>query len=477
MADEAVDETGEDAEGGVQATEEAARSDSKEAGEADKGGPHAEADGHGAPDKSPRRTEEHRPHQRAEVSNYEIVSHWFGRAAERLELRDDIAAVLRSSYREVQVQVPVKLQDGRIHVFSGYRVQHNGARGPYKGGIRYHPEVDLDEVRALAELMTWKTAIAGIPYGGAKGGVNVDPKKLEEHELQAVSRSFMDKIEKVLGPTRDIPAPDVGTDAQVMAWFMDEYGKLHGHTPACVTGKPIALEGSYGREAATGRGVVYMFCEAAPQLDLTPSDARFVVQGYGNVGSWAARLMHELGARMVGASDASGAIRDEDGIDVDALVRHVREGGSLPEFDGAEEIDPEDLLDIECEVFIPAALGGMIHKHNADRLRCRMMVEGANSPTTPAADEILEDKGIMVVPDVMANAGGVVVSYFEWVQNLQHFRWDEHEVNERLGRIMRKAFREVSERAQEAGLPLRTAAYELGIERVVDASRTRGYIS
>ncbi|HEV3378677.1 MAG TPA: Glu/Leu/Phe/Val dehydrogenase dimerization domain-containing protein, partial [Thermoleophilaceae bacterium] len=413
----------------------------------------------------------------AEVSNYEIVSHWFGLAAERLGLRDDIAAVLRSSYREVQVQVPVKLQDGRIHVFSGYRVQHNGARGPYKGGIRYHPEVDLDEVRALAELMTWKTAIAGIPYGGAKGGVNVDPKKLEVDELQSVTRSFMDKVEKVLGPTRDIPAPDVGTDAQVMAWLMDEYGKLHGHTPACVTGKPIALEGSFGREAATGRGVVYVFCEAAPQLDISPSESRFVVQGFGNVGSWAARILQELGATMVGASDASGAIRSDEGIDADALVEHVRHGGTLPDFDGAEAIQPDDLLEIECDLFIPAALGGMIHKHNADRLRCRMVVEGANSPTTPAADDILRDKGILVVPDVMANAGGVVVSYFEWVQNLQHFRWDEREVNERLGRIMRKAFREVCERAGEDSGSLRAAAYELGIERVVEASRTRGYIS
>ncbi|MGH2845109.1 MAG: Glu/Leu/Phe/Val family dehydrogenase [Thermoleophilaceae bacterium] len=475
--DEATEGAPEEADGGVRATEEAARGGSREAGESDKSGAHAEADGHGAPDKSPRETEERPPPQRAEVSNYEIVSHWFGLAAERLGLRDDVAAVLRSSYREVQVQIPVKLQDDRIHVFSGYRVQHNGARGPYKGGIRFHPEVDLDEVRALAELMTWKTAIAGIPYGGAKGGVNVDPKKLEIKELQAVARSFMDKIEKVLGPTRDIPAPDVGTDAQVMAWLMDEYGKLHGHTPACVTGKPIALEGSYGREAATGRGVVHMFREAAPQLDLSPSDTRFVVQGYGNVGSWAARIMQELGARMVGASDASGAIRSEAGLDADALVDHVREGGTLPEFDGAEEIQPEELLDIECELFIPAALGGMLHKQNADRLRCRMIVEGANSPTTPAADEILRDKGVVVVPDVMANAGGVVVSYFEWVQNLQHFRWDEREVNERLGRIMRRAFGEVSARAEEHGLPLRTAAYELGIERVVDAARTRGYIS
>src|SRR4051794_38733480 len=230
---------------------------------------------------------------RAEVSNYEIVGHWFREAAERLGLRDDIAQILRTSYREVQVQIPVRQRDGRLHCYSGYRVQHNGARGPYKGGIRFHPEVDLDEVRALAELMTWKTAIAGIPFGGAKGGGNVDPSGLEPKERQSVARSFLDKIEKVIGPTRDIPAPDVGTNAQTMAWLMDEYGKLHGHTPACVTGKPIALEGSYGREAATGRGVVYMFREAAPQLDLTPADTRFVVQGFGNVGSWSARIMQQ----------------------------------------------------------------------------------------------------------------------------------------------------------------------------------------
>ena len=415
--------------------------------------------------------------QRAEISNYEIVGHWFGRAAERLGLRDDIAAVLRCSYREVQVQVPVKLSDGRIHVFAGFRVQHNGARGPYKGGIRFHPEVDLDEVRALAELMTWKTAIVGIPFGGAKGGINVDPHQVDQAELQTISRSFLSKIEKVLGPTRDIPAPDVGTNAQVVAWLMDEYGKLHGHTPACVTGKPISLEGSYGREAATGRGVVFMFREAAPHVELVPAESTFAVQGYGNVGSWAARLMQQLGARMVGASDASGAIRGDGGIDAEALTAHIELGGTLVSFPGAEPIDPDDLLAVECDVFIPAALGGMINADNADRLRCRMIVEGANSPTTPAADEILRSKGVYVVPDVMANAGGVVVSYFEWVQNLQHFRWDEREVNDRLGRIMRKAFREVSARSHQTGTPLREAAYELGIERVVEAATIRGYIS
>jgi glutamate dehydrogenase (NAD(P)+) len=439
-------------------------------------GPHA-GEGHGDPDKSAKQTEEEPAPSRAEISNYEIVEHWFKVAAERLELPDDIAAVLRSSYREVQVQVPVRLGDGTLHVFSGYRVQHNGARGPYKGGIRFHPEVDLDEVRALAELMTWKTAIVNIPYGGAKGGVNVDPSKLETKELQSVARSFMDKIEKVLGPQRDIPAPDVGTNAQVMAWLMDEYGKLHGHTPACVTGKPIALEGSFGREAATGRGVVQVFREAAPQIDLDPSGATFVMQGFGNVGSWAARLMQQLGAKMVGVADAGGALAAADGIDADKLAEHVRDGGAVADFDsGAEQIDPDDLVAIDCDVFIPAALGGMIHNQNADRMKCRMMVEGANSPTTPKADAILHDKGVLIVPDVLANAGGVVVSYFEWVQNLQHFRWSEDEVNEKLGEIMRRAFREVADRARENDTPMRPAAYELGIERVVEAASTRGYI-
>ena len=439
-------------------------------------GPHA-GDGHGPPDKSAKQTEEQPAPGRAEISNYEIVEHWFRAAAERLELTDDVAAVFRSSYREVQVQVPVRLGDGKMHVFSGYRVQHNGARGPYKGGIRFHPEVDLDEVRALAELMTWKTAIVNIPYGGAKGGVNVDPGKLEPSELEAVARCFMDKIDKLLGPQRDIPAPDVGTNAQVMAWLMDEYGKLHGHTPACVTGKPIALEGSYGREAATGRGVVQVLCEAAPEIDLDPADATFVMQGFGNVGAWAARLLQERGAKMVGAADADGAVASKNGIDAAALAEHVREGGRLADFDGeAEAIDPDDLVGLECDVFVPAALGGMIHGQNADRMRCRMVVEGANTPTTPKADEILTEKDILIVPDVLANAGGVVVSYFEWVQNLQHFRWSEDEVNEKLDRIMRRGFREVADRAHENGTSMRPAAYELGIERVVEAASTRGYI-
>jgi len=437
----------------------------------------AGADGHGPADKSPREANREVTTQRAEVSNFEIVDHWFTLAADRLEIPDDVRAVLSSSYREVQVQIPVSLADGKTHVFSGYRVQHNGARGPYKGGIRFHPEVDLDEVRALASLMTWKTAIADVPYGGAKGGVNCDPHELQRGEVEKIARSFMDKIEKVLGPTRDIPAPDVGTNAQTMAWFMDEYGKLHGHTPAIVTGKPIALEGSYGREAATGRGVIYMLGEAAKSAGVKTGGARLVVQGYGNVGSWAARIAGELGCKLVAVSDASGAIRNESGIDPDGLHEFVCEGGAVPDYPDCETISPDDLLATECEVLIPAALGGMIHESNADRVNCKLIVEGANSPTTPAADAILADKGIFVVPDVMANAGGVIVSYFEWAQNLQHFRWSEDDVNDRLGEIMRAAYATVADRAERDDVPMRVAAYSIGIERVLEAARLRGYLT
>ena len=413
---------------------------------------------------------------RAAVSDFEIVQHYFDSATERIGLPDDVREVLRTPYREISVQIPVKLADGKIHVYKGYRVQHNAARGPYKGGLRYHPDVDLDEVRALAMLMSWKTAIAGIPYGGAKGGVDCPSGQLSQAELQAVTRSLMDKIEKILGPNRDIMAPDVGTGAQVMAWLMDEYGKLNGHTPAIVTGKPIQLEGSYGRESATGRGLVYMFREAAPKLGLTPSETTCVVQGFGNVGSWAARILQQLGVSIIGISNADGAIRGDAGIDTTKLADFVARGGKITEYEGVEPISAEELLAIPCDVLLPAALGGMIHEGNADSIDCKVLLEGANSPTTPVADELLHDKGICVIPDVMANAGGVVVSYFEWVQNMQHFRWEEREINDKLGNIMRRAFREVDAISKEKNLTLRHAAYEVGIERVVETARMRGYI-
>jgi glutamate dehydrogenase (NAD(P)+) len=417
------------------------------------------------------------PLPRPEVSSYDIVRHWFRLAADRLGVPDDVRGVLLSAYREVQVQMPIRLSDGDIHVFTGYRVQHNGARGPFKGGVRFHPEVDLDEVRALAALMTWKTAIAGVPFGGAKGGVDCPARDMTAEEVEAVARAFIDRIDRVLGPTRDIPAPDINTNAQVMAWMMDEYGKLHGHTPAIVTGKPIALGGSFGREAATGRGVVYMFREAAPSLGLSPDTTRVALQGFGNVGSWAGRIFQQLGCRVVAVADATGAIRCDAGLDAAALAEHVARRGPLVEFDapGVEPMPAEDIVEVPCEVFVPAALGGMIHAGNADRLAARVVIEGANSPTTPAADEILAERGVHVIPDVMANAGGVIVSYFEWVQNLQHFRWDEREVNDKLGTVMRRAYREVQARAREE-VGLRVAAYELGIERVLEAARLRGYI-
>ena len=410
------------------------------------------------------------------TSSIEIVSAGFQAGAEQLGLADDLAEVLRTAYREVQVQIPVRLSDGRISTFHGYRVQHNGARGPYKGGLRYHPHVDLDEVRALAALMTWKTAIVGLPYGGAKGGVNCSPRGLMSEEAEELTRQLVDKLDTMIGPTRDIPAPDVGTDAQVMAWIMDEWAKLHGHNPAVVTGKPIELGGSYGRDAATGRGLVYVFRELAPRLGLSPDRTRVAIQGFGNVGSWAARILQGLGAKVVAASDQFGAIANPAGLDCEDLARHVAEGGRVPSFRGGEPIDGDALLAIDCDVLIPAALGGVLRADTAERVRAKVVLEGANSPTTPQADAILEDRGVLVVPDILANAGGVVVSYFEWVQNLQHFRWDEREVNDRLGTILRRACREVAARARTDVVSMRVAAYEIGIERVVAATRVRGTV-
>jgi glutamate dehydrogenase (NAD(P)+) len=429
------------------------------------------------PDKSPR-VANRAPHTgAAETSSFDTALHYFEAAADRLGVADDLRTVVGTAYREVQVQIPVRLRDTGIHVFSGYRVQHNGARGPFKGGIRYHERVNLDEVRALAALMTWKTALLDLPFGGAKGGVNCPAGELGPDELQLITRSFVDKIAGILGPMRDIPAPDAGTNAQVMAWIMDEYAKLHGDAPAVVTGKPIALGGSPGRDAATGRGVVYAYREAARALGLHPDSTRVAIQGFGNVGSWAARIITELGCRVIAVSNTSGAIHCEAGIDPVALLDHLAHGGKLVEYPHAEPISPpEELLSLDCELLIPAALGGTIHAANADSIRAALVIEGANNPTTPAADAILRDNGVLVVPDVLANAGGVVVSYFEWVQNLQHLRWGEREVNDKLGARMRTAYRQVEERAgRREATSMRTAAYELALERVLEATRLRGY--
>jgi glutamate dehydrogenase (NAD(P)+) len=416
-----------------------------------------------------------RPAESAEA--YELVGFQFDRAAERLGLRDDVREVLSSPYREVHVQVPIRTVEGHVRVFSGYRVQHNGARGPYKGGVRFHPEVDLTEVRALAAQMTWKTALVGLPYGGAKGGVDCAPRELSVGAREQIARVFMAHIHHVVGPARDIMAPDLGTSSAEMAWFMDEYGKLHGHTPAVVTGKPVELGGSYGRDAATGRGVVTLLIRALTDAGRAVDGARLTVQGVGQVGSWVARLAVEHGIRVVAISDAGAAVYNEQGLDVEAAIAHVTEAGDLDGFgDGdVERLTGDQLLEVDCDVFVPAALAGLVTERNADRLRCQFVVEGANSPLTLGADRVLVDKGVHVVPDLLANSGGVIVSYFEWVQNQQHFRWSEHDVNARLTETINDAYEQICARAAAGGLDLRAAAYEIGIARVAEASRIRGY--
>ncbi len=402
-----------------------------------------------------------------------ITDEQFQAAADHMKLEHEIQLLLRSPYRELVVQVPVRMDDGHLEMFHGYRVQHNGVRGPYKGGIRYHPEVDLNEVRSLAALMTWKTAIVDIPFGGAKGGVTCDPTQMSRKELQAMTRGFTQKIDMALGVYRDIPAPDVGTNAQVMAWIMDEYGKKHGYTPAIVTGKPVNLGGSLGREEATGRGVTIITEEACKAFGTEIQQSTVAVQGFGNVGSWTALLLSELGAKVIAVSDVHGAIVNEKGLDIPKVFEHCKKTGSVLGVSGARRIDNEELLALDVDVLIPAALGGAITKDNVDDVRARLIVEAANSPITPQADEKLRSRGIPVVPDILANAGGVTASYFEWVQNLQQFHWSHEKVNLELEQRMLRAWRAVHARSIEDKTPLRVAAFVEALHKVAEATRQR----
>ena len=411
-----------------------------------------------------------------QMTAFEEVNLFLDRASDRLELADGLREMLRRPWRELQVQVPVRMDEGHIEVFTGYRVQHNGARGPYKGGVRFHPEADLDEVRALAALMTWKTALVGLPFGGAKGGVQCDPGQLSEPELNRLTRRYTLNIEHLIAPNRDIPAPDMGTNAQTMAWMMDAYGQLHGYTPAIVTGKPVELGGSLGREAATGRGVGYLLMEAAKDLEIDPSGARTVVQGFGNVGSWAARLLHESGCRVVAVSGIRGGVYNAKGLDIPALVEHYGATRSVPGFPGGENITNAELLELDCEVLVPAAIGNVITADNAPRIKARVVLEGANHPTTPEADDILADRGVKVLPDILVNAGGVIVSYFEWTQNLQEFHWEEDRVNEELRKTIVRAYHEVRDRVLSEGLTYRQAAFDIGVQRVARAIELRGFL-
>ncbi|HVL80759.1 MAG TPA: Glu/Leu/Phe/Val dehydrogenase dimerization domain-containing protein [Actinomycetota bacterium] len=414
-----------------------------------------------------------------ETNPYAAVTHFFDRAADLLALEDEMRDVLRTSYREIAVQVPVRMDDGSLMVFEGYRVQHNGARGPYKGGIRYHPEADLDEVRALAALMTWKTALVDLPFGGAKGGVQCEPYMMSQGELQRLTRRFALNISYILGVNRDIPAPDLNTNAQTMAWIMDAYGQRYGYTPGIVTGKPVELGGSLGRDAATGRGVVISVEETAKLHGIALEGTTAAIQGFGNVGSWAAKLIAPLGVKVLAVSDVRGGIHDPGGLDVEALLRHQRETGSVVGFPGADPISNDDLLLLEVDWLIPAALGGVIHDRNASKVQARFVVEAANHPVTPTADEELVDRGVVVIPDIMANAGGVTVSYFEWTQNIQQYRWPEDRVNGELQRVMSTMFADVHafRQAHESdGMSWREAAFGLGVERVARAARLRGYV-
>ncbi len=397
-------------------------------------------------------------------------------AATHLDLDEGLHAVLAQPKRQLIVHFPVVMDDGEVQVFEGYRVQHNTSRGPTKGGIRYHPHVDLQETTALAMWMTWKCAIANIPYGGAKGSVKVDTKLLSRRELEKLTRRYVTEINIVLGERSDIPAPDIGTNAQTMAWIMDTFSMQAGYTvPGVVTGKPVDLGGSEGRVEATGRGVVVAAEEAAKGLGMDLSGARVVVQGFGNVGSVAAKILHAGGATIVGVSDAVGGIYNERGLPVDELVtRYYGRDGGIREYKDAQAVTNEELLELDCDVLIPAAIAAQITGENADRIRAKLVVEGANGPCTPDADRILGDKGVFVVPDVLANAGGVVVSYFEWVQDLQNFFWEEGEVNAKLTKIMRHSYHAVDATMRRHKTDMRTAALIIGVKRVADATVRRG---
>ena len=399
----------------------------------------------------------------------------FDEAAERLNLDDGMRKILKSPTREITVNIPVLLDDGRLELFTGYRVQHSIARGPGKGGIRFDKHVTLDEVRALASWMTWKCAVVNIPFGGAKGGIICDPALLSDFELERITRRYTAEIVEFLGPERDVPAPDVNTNAQTMSWIMDTYSMHVRHTTtAVVTGKPMELGGSLGRPEATGRGCLFVTQQALKKLDLDTVSPRVVVQGFGNVGGMAARLMSAIGYMIIAIVEYDGAVYNPSGLNIAELMRHRRETGSIRGFAGGEDIDKTEAMYLPCEVLIPAATEGVINSGNARRLNCRILCEGANGPTTALADEILAEKGIFVIPDILANAGGVTVSYFEWVQDRQGFFWNEELVNERLAEIMNNSFHAVVSYAEKHGVHNRIAAYMLALDRVASCIKLRG---
>lgn len=399
----------------------------------------------------------------------------FRRASERLSRDDGFKDRFELPQRTMVVSCPVKMDDGTTKVFSGYRVQHNQMLGPYKGGIRYHPEVDMGEVAALAMTMTWKCALAELPFGGAKGGVSVDPGKLSDGEIERLTRRYTAEILPIIGPNEDIPAPDLGTNPQVMAWIMDTYSMSKGFTvPSIVTGKPVLIGGSLGREEATGFGVAYVTEDTLQRFHKLSPEVKVAIQGFGNVGTYTALKLVDLGIKVVAVSDVSGGIYNPDGLPVEELVEIVKRKGYVTEHTGGDKITNEELLTLECDVLIPAALGRVIHRDNATRLRCKVVVEAANNPTTADGDDILKERGILVVPDILANAGGLIASYFEWVQGLQEYYWSRDVVHDELKKRMKATFIKVAEFAEKEEIPMRLAALMLGIDRVAQAKKLRG---
>jgi len=401
------------------------------------------------------------------MKSFEAVKHYFCRAADQLELTENMRTLLLTPKREVQVQIAVEMDSGDLQTLIGYRVQHDNARGPMKGGLRFHPEVDLDEVRSLASLMTWKTAVANIPYGGAKGGIAVDVTQLSRRELERITRKFVDEIHDVIGPDTDIPAPDMGTNAEVMAWIMNQHNKYHGFNPGVVTGKPVEHYGIPGREEATGRGVGILALKMLSRMGRRPQDTRVAIQGFGNVGSHAAKFLYEADCPVVAISDVSGGYYCDDGINVPEAVRYAQEHQrSLARYGEADHITNEELLELDVELLIPAALGGVITASNAPKVRAPLILEAANAPIRPDADDLLTERGVVIVPDILANAGGVTVSYFEWAQNRQYYQWDLDRVRQELDRVLSGAFEEVWDLSREYNVSLRTAAFMLAIGRV-----------
>ncbi len=400
--------------------------------------------------------------------------HYFQKAARLLDLPAYVVKQLETPHREVRVEINIVLDNGDIGTFIGYRVQHDNARGPFKGGLRYHHHVDAEEVTGLATLMSWKTAVVGVPFGGAKGGICCDARQLSEGEMQRMTRRFVDGIYEIIGEKTDIPAPDVNTNAKVMGWIFDQYSRYRGYCPGVVTGKPVDLGGSVGRASATGRGVVLATRHVLEDAGETLAGKRVAIQGFGNVGSWAARFFREEGAKIVAIADITGSYVAPDGIDVEAAIAHVQAHRTLEGFPGAERRPGEEVLVTDCDVLVPAALGGVLNEENANEVRARWVVEGANGPTAPKADEILRHRGVTVVPDIYANAGGVTVSYFEWAQNMQHFYWDAERVDQELQRVMARAWKEIRDLARSKDVDLRTAAFVLGVGRVEQATALRG---